>query len=64
MFIYVIMKEGFEIGKGVIMFKLGIIGIGVISYYFIEAVYFSGEYKLVVIYFRKLEIAVIFVFCY
>ena len=54
------MKEGFEIGKGVTMLKLGIIGTGAISHYFIEAAHTSGEYKLVAVYSRKLETAATF----
>ena len=58
--IYVIMKEGFEIGKGVTMIKLGVIGTGAISHHFIEAAHSSGEYKLVAVYSRKLETAATF----
>ena len=54
------MKEGFEIGKGVTMLKLGVIGTGAISHHFIEAAHSSGEYKLVSIYSRKLETAATF----
>lgn len=44
------MKEGFKIGKGVFMLKLGVIGTGAISHHFIEAAHTSGEYQLVAIY--------------
>ena len=37
------MKEGFEIGKGVTMLKLGVIGTGAISHHFIEAAHSSGN---------------------
>ncbi|MCY7161099.1 Gfo/Idh/MocA family oxidoreductase, partial [Streptococcus mitis] len=54
------MKEGFEIGKGVTMLKLGVIGTGAISHHFIEAAHSSGEYKLVAVYSRKLKTAATF----
>ena len=57
---YVIMKEGFEVGKGVFMLKLGVIGTGAISHHFIEASHASGEYQLVAVYSRKLETAATF----
>ena len=37
------MKEGFEIGKGVSMLKLGIIGTGAISHNLIEAAHSGGN---------------------
>ncbi len=54
------MKEGFKIGKGVFMIKLGVIGTGAISHHFIEAAHTSGEYQLVAVYSRKLETAATF----
>jgi len=54
------MKEGFEIGKGVSMLKLGVIGTGAISHHFIEAAHTNGKYQLVAVYSRKLETAATF----
>ena len=54
------MKEGFKIGKGVFMLKLGAIGTGAISHHFIEAAHTNGEYQLVAVYSRKLETAATF----
>jgi len=54
------MKEGFEIGKGVSMLKLGVIGTGAISHHFIEAAHTSGKYQLIAVYSRKLETAATF----
>ena len=54
------MKEGFEIGKGATMLKLGVIGTGAISHHFIEAAHASGKYQLVAVYSRKLETAATF----
>ena len=57
------MKEGFKIGKGVSMLKLGVIGTGAISHHFIEAAHASGEYQLVAVYSRKRETAATFASC-
>ena len=54
------MKEGIEVGKGVFMLKLGVIGTGAISHHFIEAAHASGEYQLIAVYSRKLETATTF----
>ena len=58
------MKEGSEVGKGVFMLKLGVIGTSAISHHFVEAAHASGEYQLVAVYSRKRETAATFASCY